>query len=137
MVERGGVDVFPGRVAVVDGDDPALEIDGEHQGVEAVEFHVAVHRGGDGIGVRADLIPVGFGVDGVIEAEGLDVAVAFEEVAIDGGDDRLAGRAVALDLGLVEVVHRAERKDRHDDERDGAEHEEGGDEFTGEAERGE
>jgi len=89
LVEPGGIGGFAGGIDIVDGDDAAGEVHGDRERIEALEFRVAVHRAGDGILLGTDFIPIAGGGEGLVETEGLHVAVALEEVAINGVDDRL------------------------------------------------
>ena len=64
-------------------DHATLQIDQNGQIVEIVGIHVLIHDLDDGIVFDTGAIPEGLLIEHAVETEGLHVAIAFEQVAID------------------------------------------------------
>ena len=93
----------------------ALQVDEQHHLVETVVGHVGVHRLDERIGVGR-VFPVGRLPGRRVDAEGLDVAVALEQVAIDhvaDGDSRRFDRCpISVLDGTVERVVDGQQAER-------------------------
>ena len=88
-VEVLGLNRFPVGILGVDRDHAPLQVDQDAQIVKIIGVHILVHDLSDGIVLDPGAIPGGLLIEHTVEAEGLHVAVAFEEVAIDLVGDSL------------------------------------------------
>ena len=95
LVEAMGLDRSPVGILGVHGDHAPLQIDQQAQRIQVIGVHILVHDLADGIIFDLGAIPGRLPIEHLIEPEGLHVAVAFEEVAVDFVGDALGHRLEA------------------------------------------
>ena len=109
-----------GGILRIDRQDAALRIDQQHQVVDAVSGHVAVHRGHQAR-FLAGAAPLRMVVEHAVQQEGLHVAVAFEQIAIDDVAERHGRVLQAIERRALQIVAIDLKQDADDRDRKHAE----------------